>query len=377
MSTTYDVIVIGVGGIGAAAIRALARRGVRVLGLDRHGVPNLMGSSGGDSRVIRRCYFEHPDYVPLLERAYERWRDLETDTGRDVLRITGGLYAGRPEQAFIRDNLVAARRYDIPHEELAHNEIAARFPQFTLPEDHVAIWEPEAGYVRCGAAITACVEDASLHGAHVHGLEPARAWSATAHGVVVETEKDRYHADRLVVCGGPWAASLLDVPEIHLTVTRQTLAWVWPRTAGVFTSENFPVWAIDDPAGYVYYGFPLGADGPGLKVARHHIGPPTDPDVDERRYGQADEAEIRAILDAWLPDANGPLLNGRVCLYTNSTDGHFIIDRAPSSDRVVFAAGMSGHGFKFASVIGDALADLALDARTELPIGFLSLGRFQ
>jgi sarcosine oxidase len=373
---SFDVIVVGLGAMGAAACAHLAGRGARVLGLDRFSIPNDRGSSHGDSRVIRRCYYEHPDYVPLLRRAYALWRELEGTAETPLLRVTGGVYTGAPDCAFIVDTLAAARAHDLPHERLSRADLRDRYPQFTVPDDHVAIFEPDAGYVLAEAAVSACAVQAMQGGAVLRGHEPVLDWSASAGGVEVTTSRGTYAADRLVLCAGPWLGRLIAERGTCLSVTRQVLAWVWPPRPERFGADVFPVFGIDDPDGEVYYGFPMGHGRPGFKIARHHVGPPADPDRVDRDVHVDDERDVRAALARYLPDANGPLLSMAVCMYTSTPDGHFVIDRHPEHERVVVAGGFSGHGFKFASVVGETLADLALDGATANPVGFLSFDRF-
>lgn len=376
----HDVIVIGTGAMGSSACMHLARRGVRVLGLDRFGVPHEMGSSHGHSRMIRLSYSEHPDYVPLLRRAYELWRELERDSGRSLLHITGGVYMGRAEGEFLSGARRAAEEHGLEHEVLDRDALRRRYPQFEVPEDFAAFYEPAAGLLIPEAVIAAQAELALRAGAELHGHEPVAHWAPDGSGYRVETRRGTYRAQKLVICGGAWAGRLLRDLGAGVLPTRQVLGWVWPQEPALFESGRLPVWAIDapdlDPPG-LYYGFPMRPEAPGFKVARHAPGPPADPDVmDRRAFTPEDEAEVRAVLRSYIPRANGPLLALRTCLYENSADSHFIIDRHPAHPGVVVACGFSGHGFKFASVVGEVLADLTLTGCTPHPVGFLRLGRF-
>ncbi len=371
----FDVIILGLGAMGSAAAAALARRGARVLGLDRYAIPNTLGSSHGESRVIRLSYYEHPDYVPLLRSAFALWSELEHDARTPLMHITGGLYMGPPGSAFIRGTLRSAREHDLPHEELDRDAIALRFPQFELPADHVGVHEPRAGFLRPERILAVYADRALRDGAELHGHERALEWRPGDGGVVVVTDRGTYRARKLVLCAGAWTASLVTTAGIALTVTRQTAAWVWPRTPELFEASRMPIWGLDDAEGYFHYGFPLVADRPGLKVARHYQGAATDADSIDRAVGPADEADIRRVLARHLPAADGPILSMSVCMYTNTPDGHFVLDRHPAHPDVTIAAGFSGHGFKFASVVGEIIADLTLDGGTDHPIGFLGLGR--
>ena len=381
MNTRYDVIVVGVGAMGSATCSALARRGARVLGLEQFGIPHALGSAHGESRMIRLCYYEHPDYVPLLHRAYELWHELEQSRSggppRGLFHVTGGVYMGAPESEFVLGSLRAAEVHGLPHELLDHQHMAERFSQFRLPRDHIGLYEPNAGILVPERVVSTYAELALRHGAVLHGHEPVEGWQAQDGHVSVRTQRRSYSADRLVVCGGAWSSRLLSDLGLPLAVTRQVMGWVWPRRPEPFELGVFPVWAIDNPDGTQHYGFPMLPGGLGLKIAHHFQDGPTNPDSIDRQVKPDDEADFRPTLSRFIPEADGPLLAIRVCMYTNSPDSHFIIDRHPHNEQVILACGFSGHGFKFASVVGEVLADLALSGRTDLPIGFLGLDRFR
>ncbi len=361
--------------MGAAACAFLARRGARVLGLERFGIPHALGSSHGGSRVFRLCYYEHPDYVPLLRRALALWRELDSCRGGGILRLTGGLYMGPAGCAFIRGSLEAARRHDLPHEALDRGEIARRFPQFTIPPEHVGVFEPRAGILFPERIIAVYAEQALRDGAQVHGHERVVDWTAGDAGVEVRTERSVYTGRHIVLCAGAWTTGLLRAAAVPLVVSRQVAGWLWPQRPHRLALGRLPVWGIDDPEGFFSYGFPMLEDRPGIKVARHYLGPTVDAETLDRTVGPDDEARIQEIVRRYLPDAQGPVLSASVCMYTSTPDTHFVIDRHPASERVTIACGFSGHGFKFASVIGEVLADLALDGGTDHPIGFLRLAR--
>ena len=373
---SYDVIVVGVGAMGSSACYHLARRGARVLGLEQFDIPHALGSSHGYSRMIRMAYYEHPDYVPLLRRAYELWRELERAAGQKLLFEVGGIYMGPPEGHVVRGTVEAARRHGLEHEVLSHGQLVGRFPQFRVPQNYTGVWEPRAGFLLPEKVIAAQAELALRAGAELHGREGVVEWEARGDGVTVRTGKARYSGKKLIFCGGAWTGRLVSALGAQLVVTRQPLGWVWPRRPEVFELGRFPVWGIEEADGSLSYGFPMIPDNPGLKVARHAPGTATDPDTVQRQATSADEAEVRAIVERHLPEAVGPLLSMRICMYTNSPDGHFIIDFDPGHPNVLLACGFSGHGFKFASVIGEILADLATEGRTPLPAAFLGLSRF-
>jgi sarcosine oxidase len=376
MANTYDVIVVGVGAMGAAACWHLARRGVRVLGIEQFGIVHAMGSSHGHTRMIRMAYYEHPDYVPLLRRAYALWDELEAQSGEKVLYRTGGIYMGPPEGEVIAGTTGAARLHGLAHEVLSHAELRRRFGQFVLPEHFLGVWEPQAGFLLCEKAIGIFARLALEAGATLHGNQCVRQIDLQGGGVTVTTERGTYHADKLVVCGGAWSGKLLAELKIPLVVTRQAMGWLWPKEPGRFGLGTFPVWGIEQADGSLAYGFPMMGDVPGLKMARHGRGEATDAEVVSRTPAEQDRAEVLGIAERYLPGGVGPMLATRICLYTNSPDGHFIIDRHPASERAVIACGFSGHGFKFATVVGEALADLTISGATPLPVGFLGLRRF-
>jgi len=284
---------------------------------------------------------------------------------------------GPPQGHVVAGAIEAAQRHGLSHQVLSHADLKKRFPQFRLPEDFTGVFEPRAGLLLPEKVVAAQAEPALRGGADLPGREPVIDWDANAAGVTVRTAKGEYAADRLVFCGGAWAGKLVRDLGVGLTVTRQTLGWFWPRRPALFEFLRFPVWGIEAADGSLSYGFPMSQDNPGLKVARHGLGTVTDPDHVSRQITPGDEAEVRAILDRHLPDGIGPLLSMRVCLYTNSPDGHFIIDTHPRHENVILACGFSGHGFKFASVVGEVLADLALEGKTALPAQFLGLARFR
>ena len=378
MPDHHDVIVVGVGSMGAAACYHLAKRGTRVLGIDSQSVPNTNSSYNGDTRVIRLSYQEHPDYVPLLRDAYQLWEEIEQETGAKLLHKTGVLYMGFPDGEAISGVKLASETHNLPCSTLTHGELARQFPQFTLPAGMVGALEPEGGYLLSELAVETYAKAAQQLGTKLLTNEPVIDWASDGNGVTVRTASGTHTAAKLILCAGAWSGDLLRLPDVPLTVTRQVLGWVKPRRPKLFQRGDFPVWNIDpngdgDLTG-IYYGFPMSGDA--LKLARHHPGTPMTPDAIADETFPADEEEILLPLRRYLPDALGQVLSIKVCKYTNSADGHFIVDRHPESERVHFACGFSGHGFKFASVMGKVLSELALDGKTERPIGFLGLSRF-
>jgi len=371
----YDVIVVGVGGMGSATVYHLAKRGRRVLGLERFDIPNDQGSSHGITRIIRLAYYEHPSYVPLLRRAYELWRELEKTVGEQILHITGSLDAGPPGSQVFEGSRRSCEEHGLPYEVLTSAELTRRFPGYRLPSETVAILQPEGGFLLPERCIVDHVLAAQALGAEVHGRERVLGWQPRAAGVQVTTDRGVYEADRLVITAGAWASELLDNLAGLAIPERQVLAWLQPRRPELFTSDRFPVFNLVVPEGR-YYGFPV-FGVPGFKLGRyHHLAEAVDPEKLDRECYPSDEAILREFAERYFPDGAGPTMALKVCMFTNSPDEHFVVDRHPTYPQVSFAAGFSGHGFKFCSVIGEIMADLALDGRTRHDIGLFRLSRF-
>jgi len=379
----FDAIVIGTGGMGAAALMHLAARGARVCGLDRFPPGHDRGSSHGQTRLIRLAYFEHPDYVPLLRRAYELWRELETVSGRPLLTESGLLMAGPPDGEVIAGAVASATIHSLPIERMTSREAMGRWPSLRLPEPWAAVHEAQAGYLFVEDCVRAHAAEAVRLGARIEHGDAVRGWRTVGTDgsdghVVVETDRRTYAADRLVVTAGAWASDLLQVPSLPLRVLRKSLFWYEPEAAvrTRHAAGTMPCFAFDTTAGF-FYGFPA-IDARGLKIAEHTGGTPVaDPLAVDRAIDAGERARVEAVLAAHLPGAGGRMNEHAVCLYTMSPDGHFVVGLHPEHSRVAIAAGFSGHGFKFASVMGEILADLVLVGKTDHPIGFLSPKRFQ
>ena len=371
--TPHDVIVLGLGGMGSAAAYQLASRGRRVLGLDAFERGHARGSSHGRTRIIRQAYYEAPEYVPLVQRAYQLWRELEVESGRGLLRITGGLNVGRPDGALVAGALASARQHGLPYEYLEPTVVAERFPAFRLTDDLVAVHEPEAGILEPEACVGVHLDLAARHGADLRHGERARGWSVDGSGVRVDTDRGAYTAERLVIAAGPWASELLADLQLPLAVQRVVNVHFEPIRPELFGPDRCPVHIWEIPEGQ-YYGIPALPEQ-GVKFGRHDAGEICNPHT-IRRDVDAEEIEaLRTVLDRYLPGAAGDVKWTLTCMYTNTPDRHFVIDRHPRHDQVVYACGFSGHGFKFASVVGETLADLATAGETRHPIAFLSAGR--
>jgi sarcosine oxidase len=373
----YDTIVVGLGAMGSAAAFHVARRGKRVVGLEQFTLAHQHGSSHGRSRVTRQAYFENPAYVPLLNRANELWTELQRDSGTRLIELTGGLMLGSPDGGVVKGTLASARTHGLPHEVLEAPEIRRRFPAFSVEDGKVGVLDKAAGVLFPEACIRANAAAAKGAGAELRWQEPVLSWTAAGDSVEVKTARGMYVAGTLVLCAGPWMGELLAGLSVPLTVERNVLYWFRPTTdLAQFAQDKFPVFIVEYAPGKVFYGFPaLGDDG--VKVARHHTGVSCTPADIRREITQEEIREVRGILERNLPTVNGNLLSATTCMYTNTPDGHFIIDRDPRHPNVILASPCSGHGFKFASVIGEVLAQLACDGQTKHPIGMFRLSRFE
>ena len=369
----YDVIVVGVGAMGSAACFHLARRGKRVLGLERFDIPHAMGSSHGVNRIIRLAYAEGLFYVPLLKRAYELWHELQTRAGRQLLFTTGYVDIGHE---LVDVSLESCLLYDLQHQLIDGRELARRYPAFRVPPDAPALLQPDGGFLLAEGCVVEHVLQAQAHGADIRAREAIVGWDVNTSGVRVETERGSYTAARLVICAGAWAARLAKLGSDIAVAERNALAWFQPLEPELFTRERFPCFGLAVPDG-IFYGFPQHSI-PGFKVGRlHHRDERVDPDNFDREPNAADENLLRSFVERYFPQGAGPTMALKTCLFENSPDEHFVVDIHPEHENVVLAAGFSGHGFKFASVIGEILADLALDGTTRHDISVLRYSRLR
>ncbi|MCU0647477.1 MAG: N-methyl-L-tryptophan oxidase [Gemmatimonadaceae bacterium] len=375
MSGFHEVIVAGLGAMGSCALHHLARRGHRVMGVDRFAPPHAMGSSHGKSRIIREAYFEDPRYVPLVQRAYECWAALEAESGVRLFRQTGGLMLGPPDGTLVRGARLSADLHGLPHELLDAREVARRFPAFRPEADWVGVWEPRAGMLHPERAIESALTMARAHGAEVRTHETVLGWDAIPGGVEVTTTSGRHRAAALIVSVGAWTAPLLADLALPLVVQRNVLHWFAPAAhAEHFTPEALPIFINEIEPGHSWYGFPDTGDG--VKLARHHYGAATTADLAERTVAPNEVAEMRTVVARYMPDANGTHRESAACLYTNAPDEHFLIGRHPRQANVIVASPCSGHGFKFASAIGEILGDLATERTPTFDMSLFAIDRF-
>ncbi|MCH7813388.1 MAG: N-methyl-L-tryptophan oxidase [Planctomycetes bacterium] len=371
---TYDTIVIGLGGMGSAVLYHLARRGQRAVGIEQFGIGHDRGSSHGRTRIIRRAYFEHPGYIPLIDTSYRLWAELESDTGRTLMRRTGLLLLGRPDGVVIPGVRQAAAEHQLAIDEVPLSEVRRRFPGLRPTDQMEALYEADAGYLLCDDCVRAHIEQAQAHGATLVTDTPVQRWQADDGGVEVWTEGAHFHAGHLVVCGGAWSAELLSELDLPFVVRRKVVMWFDATGEECTLQAGCPVFCFDTADGF-FYGFPR-MDDDGVKVAEHTGGELVD------RAGQVDRTlhptdlePVRRFIEAHLVGVATSPRRHAICMYTMTPDENFIVDRHPQHPRVLIAAGFSGHGFKLAPIIGCTVADLIIDGATTAPIGFLRASR--
>ncbi|MGH3493115.1 MAG: N-methyl-L-tryptophan oxidase [Sciscionella sp.] len=375
----YDVIVLGLGGMGSAAAYRLAQRGQRVLGLDGFDPAHDQGSSHGGSRIIRQAFFEDPAYTPLLLRAYELWAEVERASATRIMHTTGGVMVGAPESRTVAGSVRSAREWGLRHEILDAAQLAKRFPTMAPRQGEIALYEPKAGFVVPEASVRAHLALARGAGAQLHFREPVVDWFATDSGVAVRTARGHYRAEKLVVCPGAWAPQLLSDLGIPLVVERQVQYWFQPR-GGIapYREDVHPIYIWEGAGGRQVYGFPMhGRESDGVKVALFRGGVPCTPQTIDRKVAPGEIAAIAEFAGRHLPNLPGRFLRAKTCMYTSTPDEHFVIAPHPEHENVTVACGFSGHGFKFASVVGEILADLSVDGATSHSIELFDPRRSQ
>lgn len=371
----FDVIVLGLGGMGSAALWHLARRGCKVLGIEQFGIAHNRGSSHGGSRLIRRAYFEHPDYVPLVSRAYALWNELEEASGQALFHRTGLFLAGHQPGLLIDGVLHAAEAHCLDIQMVTPADATQRFPGLRAPTDMTVLFEADAGFLEVENCVRAHADQAVACGAHVRLGESVRKWSADTRGVRIETNSDTITAKHLVLCAGAWSGKLLRELGVPLTIRRKVVVWFEMRDDSFRVGHHSAVFCFDTAQGF-FYGFPT-FDGRTVKVGEHSGGISlASPEGLDRNIHDSDLTPLTRFLADHVPIARSTVVDTSVCMYTMTPDEHFIIDRHPGHENVFVACGFSGHGFKFASVVGSVLADLVTEGVTDEPIGFLSLKRF-
>ncbi len=376
MSHSYDCIVIGVGAMGSSTVYDLAaKRGQKVLGLEKFDIPHAEGSSHGVNRIIRLAYYEHPSYVPLMRRAYELWEEIEKIAGEKLLYRIGSIDTAPAGHEVFEGSLESCLVHDIPHEVLDHEQINQRFPGYEMPPGHMGLLQEDGGFVLAERSIVAYVNASLAAGADIHARESVLNWETSGDGVRVYTDRAEYTAEKLVITAGAWAAEMVPSLAELAVPERQVLAWFQPEDPALFTPENFPVFNAYFDEGR-YYGFPVFGI-PGFKIGKyHHLEEVVDPDGMGKNVTREDEEILRDATAKYFPKANGNVMTMVTCMFTNSPDDHFIIGILPDHPQVSVATGFSGHGFKFASVIGEIMSELATTGKTRHDIELLRLDRF-
>ena len=372
----YDTIVVGLGAMGSATLYHLAKRGQRVLGVEQFTPGHTNGSSHGDSRIIREQYFEHPLYVPLAQRADAMWRELEGLTYRSLLKRTGGLMIGPADGEVVAGTLQSAREHGLPHEVLDAEQMHERFPAFSPRAGLVGAYDPRAGMLDADACNAAHLELARAKGATVRTEEPVIGASADEKGVSIRTARGTYVADKLVITAGAWTGSLMKELDLPLRIERETLFWFEPEPRALYEPDRFPIFCYEFTPGQINFG--LARTGRGVKAGIHHSGEFVDHPDDVKRTVDPSEVELlRETLADVLPGlATAPVRETGVCLYTNTPDDHFIIDWHPKHPNILLSSPCSGHGFKFATVLGEAQASLITTGRSDFDFTPFRINRF-
>lgn len=376
MDKNFDTIVVGVGGMGSATCYQLAKRGQKVLGLEQFDIPHTYGSSHGHTRIIRLAYYEDPSYVPLLRRAYDLWEEIESIYGQQLLFKNASIDVGPADGEVFNGSLASCIEHGIGHEVLTGKELNRRFPGYQVPNEFKALYQEDGGFLVPERATTAFVEVAHQYGATIQAREKVLSWTPLRDGVKVVTNKGVYEAAKLIITAGAWNAQLLPILAGLAVAERQVLAWLQPLEPALFQPQNFPVFNMQ-VGEERFYGFPVFGI-PGFKFGKYcHLKERGEPESFDREPNEKDETILRDFAAKFFPKGNGPTMSLKTCMFTNSPDDHFILDVHPEHPQIIFGAGFSGHGYKFASVIGEIMADLAIDGDTQHNINLLRFKRLK
>jgi sarcosine oxidase len=372
----YDVIVAGIGGMGSSACYHLAKRGQRVLGLERFDLGHAMGSSHGLTRIIRIAYFEGPQYVPLLKRASQLWQETGKEAGTQLLYVTGSMDLAPEGEGFVEASRQSCLDHDLTHEVMSRKDIEQRYPAFHLTPRHIGLWQPDGGFVASERAIYAHAGLAMKHGAHLRFNEPMLSWKPTADGgVEVTTGRTTYTAGSLVLASGAWMPEHVSALGKTEHIVKQAIGWFGVKRPELFQPDNFPVFILTVEEGN-FYGFPLW-EHPGFKLGGPHFArEPIDPNDPDRTPSPRQVQAIRDCLKRYIPDAAGDPLTIKGCMYTVTPDEHFVVDRLPETPQVIALSACSGHGYKFCSVLGEVAADLVTRGKTPFDLSPFTIGRF-
>jgi sarcosine oxidase len=367
-----DLLIAGLGAMGSSAAFHCARRGWKVIGLDRFSPPHSLGSSHGQTRIIREAYFEHPAYVPLVQHAYELWAELEKLSGERLFHRTGGLMIGPENGPLFSGALRSARQHGLEHQVLSAHDLHKRHPALHPAQDALAVWEPRAGILFPEKCIAAHLRMAREHGASIKLDEPILDWQPVSNGVRVRTAKSEYRAARMILCAGSWMPALLGKFPVPLRVERQILFWFKNRQPTLFGPATFPVFLLEHAPEQFFYGFP--DMGNGVKIAQHHQGEATTPETVRRAVSPQETQFMKELVTPFLPNLTDPI-ESTVCMYTNTGNGHFLLDFHPETSSVLVASPCSGHGFKFSSVLGEIMANLLGDGETRFDLSLFRVAR--
>ncbi|MFZ0217382.1 MAG: N-methyl-L-tryptophan oxidase [Candidatus Dormiibacterota bacterium] len=370
-----EVAVVGVGSMGSQALWQLARRNVSALGIEQFAPGHDRGAGHGETRIIRSCYQEGPQYVPLVQEAFRLWRELAEESGNEILTENGALYVGRAHGGYLDEVRATGDAYGLPYEVLTRSVAAARFPQHRLGPDDGGFLDLRAGFVRPELAVTSAARCAERRGARLStGVRVERVADRGDH-VEIRTSAGVVRAGRAIVSTGAWTSQVLPQARLRLFVERQVMLWFRARRPEDFAPERFPIFIRERGGDGTWYGFPA-VDGATVKAAIHHDGPAADPDRLDREIHPEDIAPVSELVANAFAGLDPDPVRGVACMYTNTEDGHFVLGHLPGSERIVMLGPMSGHGFKFAAAVGRVGADLAVDGATDLPIGPFSPARF-
>lgn len=375
---TYDLAIVGVGGMGSAIAAHAAARGLKVLGLEQFSIPNTRGSSHGATRILRLGLHEGPTYVPLVLRAVELWHELGEKAGTPIFHRCGGLDMGPAGSSLPTNSQRSCVKFDIPHEVLDAKETARRFPALRPGEGMVAVYQPGSGFVLPELAISSHVNVALAHGAEIHGFERVLGWEPRAQDFTIRTDRGTYEAKQIVFSSGAWTGKLLAKHHVPVLPERTVLGWFAPRAnLANFQQDRLPIWIVDAPQVGHFYGFPIhGVPGFKLGRLREVPSPAVDPDLLRHNPDEADEADMRSFIREIFPDADGPVLAMETCFFENSPDRAPIIDRLPGAPGAWVVGGFSGHGFKFCSAIGEVVTDLVTSRPVTFDLKPFALSRF-
>ncbi len=370
MQNSWDVVVLGLGGVGSSAAFHLSRCGLRVLGIDQFGPAHDHGSSHGQTRIIRQAYFEHPDYVPLLRESYDLWQDLEAQSGQTLFHRTGLLQVGPRDGVVVPGVMRSAAIHGLQLETIDPSALRMRYPQFVIDDSWLGVFERNAGYLRVEACVLAHLDLAKCHGAVLRYGEKVLAWKAAGQGVELQTSNGVERAAKLIVAAGPWARDIFANHGMELRVLRKHMYWYTAEDRRFQEQSGMPCFFFETEHGY-YYGFPA-VDERGLKVARHSGGEVIETLVgNQHPKDPADRALVESFLNETFPDVALDLYQQAGCYYTMTNDENFIVDTVPGMPQVIVMAGLSGHGFKFTSALGKIACDMARNDSARKRIEFL------